>query len=89
MRVLYDSLDSGCGGGGGGTSPGGFPLPGASPFRLRGVVVHSGSFEAGHYTAAVRGRGDVWYYCDDGAEPRVVPVEFVLARQAYILIYER
>ena len=65
------------------------PLPGSPPFRLRGVVIHSGDFEGGHYTAAVRGREDVWYYCDDGAEPRVVPMEFVLARQAYILIDER
>ena len=65
------------------------PLPGSPPFRLRGVVIHSGDFEGGHYTAVVRGRDDVWYYCDDAAGPRAVSVEFVLSAQAYILVYER
>ena len=65
------------------------PLPGCPPFRLRGVVIHSGDFEGGHYMAVVRGRYDVWYYCDDAAGSRAVSMEFVLSRQAYILVYKR
>ena len=62
-------------------------------YQLRGVLVHTGSYDGGHYTAYVRNQDHRWFFCDDQLEPVPAPVpvfdtEDVLAQQAYMLFYE-
>jgi ubiquitin C-terminal hydrolase len=59
-------------------------------YHLRAVILHSGSFKEGHYTAYVRAHDDSWYLCDDGVCPRLVlnPSE-IMEQEAYMLMYER
>ena len=57
--------------------------------QLRGILVRTGSYSGGHYTAYVRDQGNQWFFCDDQLAP--IPVfntEDILARQAYMLFYE-
>ena len=66
------------------------PVSEGPPYSLRGVMVHTGSFSSGHYTAYVRAQNNRWYYCDDAEQPQeVTRVEDVLKAQAYMLFYER
>ena len=60
-----------------------------APDHLRGVIQHHGA-EAygGHYTSYVRASDNFWYHCDDNRSPQRVPVEQMLAAEAYVLIYE-
>ncbi|KAF8360632.1 hypothetical protein PRIPAC_87555, partial [Pristionchus pacificus] len=55
-------------------------------YTLFAVVQHEGSLDSGHYTAFVRSN-NTWYLCDD-ERIRTVPVEKVLAAEAYILFYQ-
>ncbi|GMS84426.1 hypothetical protein PENTCL1PPCAC_6601 [Pristionchus entomophagus] len=54
-------------------------------YTLFAVVQHEGSLDSGHYTAFVRSY-NTWYLCDD-ERIRAVPIEKVLAAEAYILFY--
>ncbi len=56
---------------------------------LYGVILHSGSFKAGHYTSYVTNADNHWYYCNDETVSSV-QVEQVLADQkkAYLLFYK-
>ena len=38
-------------------------------YQLRGVLVHTGSYGGGHYTAYVKGKDDQWFLCDDQLAP--------------------
>ena len=63
-------------------------VAGGAEYALRGLVVHSGGFGAGHYTAYVRVSGLTWYLFDDACAPRVVPFADVACAEAYILFYD-
>ncbi|GMR36679.1 hypothetical protein PMAYCL1PPCAC_06874 [Pristionchus mayeri] len=54
-------------------------------YTLFAVVQHEGSLDSGHYTAFVRSYNS-WYLCDD-ERIKAVPIEKVLAAEAYILFY--
>jgi len=47
-------------------------------YHLRGVVVHVGEADSGHYTAFVRTHLNYWYFCDDSQSPQLVSVTRVL-----------
>ena len=67
-----------------------FPVRHNVRYHLRAVIIHGGGASAGHYWAYVRAHDEQWYYCNDSAEPRIVPNPgVVLKQQAYMLIYER
>ena len=60
-----------------------------APYHLRGVIQHHGpEANGGHYTSYVRASDNFWYHCDDNHSPQRVPVEQMLAAEAYVLIYE-
>ena len=59
----------------------------SAPMRLYGVVEHQGNFSGGHYIAYVR-IGDCWYRMNDSIVT-CVREEEVLAKQAFLLFYER
>ena len=42
-------------------------------YRLKGIVIHYGISEAGHYTSYVRTEGDQWKFFDDD---RIYPFDF-------------
>ncbi len=63
--------------------------PEKPPYHLRGVVVHAGKAGSGHYTAFVRAPDNFWYDCQDGAPPRLAPIDEVLGAEAYLLFYEQ
>ena len=58
-------------------------------FDLKGVVLHQGSLNSGHYTSYCRNaRNSKWYHFDD-EYVREVEEELVVDANAYILLYER
>ena len=58
-------------------------------YKLRALVIHSGTFSAGHYTSYVRFQDDAWHYCNDSAKPRLCKgTAEVFKQQAYMLFYE-
>ena len=62
----------------------------ATRYRLQGVIVHTGKPGAAHYTAYVRDRNNIWFYCDDARAPRPMhDVAYVMEAQPYMLFYER
>ena len=57
-------------------------------YKLKGIVVHWGSLEHGHYIAVV-GRGDdKWYYCND-SKVSECEEKVGLKQEAYLLFYEK
>ena len=70
-------------------------------YRLRSVIVHSGSASAGHYTAFAlcaiptppnssdSGSEEQWYYFNDNQPPVSVSSDDVQRATAYMLFYER
>ena len=64
----------------------------AVSYALRGVVVHDGGANRGHYTAFARGPTEQdWHYYDDldARTPHATTSATVLAAQAYLLFYEQ
>ncbi|CAG5116162.1 unnamed protein product, partial [Candidula unifasciata] len=64
--------------------------PEVSRYRLHSVVVHHGAgFRSGHYTTySYNIHAASWLHCND-SRVQLVPLEEVLASQAYILFYTR
>jgi len=61
--------------------------PNGINYRLYGIVEHGGSLNWGHYVAYVRVDSD-WYYISDSSVSSS-NISTVLARDPYILFYER
>lgn len=59
-------------------------------YNLKGVVVHWGTLEHGHYVSVVqRARpSEGWYFCNDKVVSECGE-KVVLAQEAYMLFYER
>lgn len=58
-------------------------------YDLKGVVLHRGSLNSGHYTCYCRNaHNNKWYHFDD-EYVREVEEESVVDTNAYILLYER
>ena len=55
--------------------------------RLKGVVVHWGTLEHGHYVSVVE-RARQWYFCNDKVVSECGE-KVVMAQEAYMLFYER
>jgi len=56
-------------------------------YSLQAVLSHHGSQPVrGHYTADVKGNGDVWWRLDD-ERVRITPIAEVLSQPAYLLVY--
>ena len=66
-----------------------FPLDAHTFYDLRGVVVHEGHVNGGHYTAYVRSQNGNWFFCNDRASPAACDLARVLSAEAYMLFYER
>ena len=54
-------------------------------YRLRAVVVHRGTQNAGHYVAYVNAHDQEWYYCDDAQMPAKSQDRDIVTQQAYML----
>lgn len=72
------------------TLPSNISLDGrAASYHLQGVIIHTGGTEHGHYYACIR-KGTTWFLCDD---QRVQPISEErakeIARNAYLVTYER
>ena len=65
------------------------PIAPGTTYHLRGVIVHHGDAERGHYTAHVRAGNGRWYFCDDNVSPIAVTTQIALAQEATMLLYER
>lgn len=66
----------------------------SAEYSLIGIVMHSGTFDGGHYTAYSKNYSqNRWYFCDDSSvRPVAVPdIEAIAAGTAnpYILFYQR
>ena len=66
---------------------------GHSKYNLKGVVVHWGTLEHGHYVSVVQRRcssegSDKWYFCNDKVISECGE-KVVLSQEAYMLFYER
>ena len=56
-------------------------------YQLRGMLMHSGPYGFGHYTACVSDVTGQWHLCDD-RNVRKVNFDYVKRCQAYMLFYE-
>ena len=61
----------------------------ALSYNLRGVILHTGTFDGGHYTAIVEDGHQQWHLCDDAAEPKSISASKVVSTNAYMLFYEQ
>jgi ubiquitin C-terminal hydrolase len=59
-------------------------------YQLRSVGLHHGTYEGGHYTAAVKHNGR-WYHCDDDEICEVHNIGHITHqnRTSYMVVYER
>ena len=65
-------------------------LGGKHTYHLHAIVEHKGSdFDTGHYITFERRTDTLWLECDDEHAPRVVTLEEVLQKEAYLLFYQR
>ena len=60
---------------------------GQTRYNLKGVVVHWGTLEHGHYVSVVQ-RARRWYFCNDKVVSECGE-KVVMAQEAYMLFYER
>ena len=58
-------------------------------YNLRRVILHTGTFDGGHYTAIVEDGHQQWHLCDDAAEPKSKSASKVVSTNAYMLFYEQ
>jgi ubiquitin C-terminal hydrolase len=66
---------------------------GHAKYSLKGVVVHWGTLEHGHYVSVVQRRcpsegSDKWYFCNDKVISECGE-KVVMSQEAYMLFYER
>ena len=64
------------------------PFDSAPRYQLKGIIVHLGESDHGHYIAYVLMSDAEWYLCDDPRPPKLVRAADVLHANPYILVFE-
>ena len=59
-----------------------------TPFKLVGILNHSGTYSAGHYTSLLK-HDEKWYMCNDFHFPQEVKSNAVCTRDNYMYVYQQ